>query len=342
MIPIRNVYHMLAYAFQSLDSPSYGDLAVEKFENTADLFAAILARGIASQLKRGIRQEYKEKTGALSALRGKIEIAESIKSRSILNRQLVCSLDDFSADTLMNRILKTTCVLLLRADIERERRDDLRRLLWYFSDVGDVDLARVKWSRMRFDRNNQTYRMLMGICRLVAEGLLQTQENGPMRLADFLDDQRMSHLYEKFVLNYYRREWSELHVSSPRIEWVLDDNQRAWMLPAMQADIMLSHECRILIIDTKFYGHATLERYDRRIIHSSNLYQIFSYVKNKAAQLVGSGQEVAGMLLYAGTDEDEQPIGDFKMSGNLISVRSLDLNCPFVEIRHQLDKIAEN
>ena len=67
----------------------------------------------------------------------------------------------------------------------------------YFSDVGDVDLATVDW-HIRFDRNDQTYRMLVNVCWLVSKGLLQTQDDVTSRLMDLLDEQYMSRLYEKF------------------------------------------------------------------------------------------------------------------------------------------------
>ena len=47
------------------------------------------------------------------------------------------------------------------------------------------------------------------------------------------------------------------------------------------------------------------------------------------------------MLLYAKTDEEVYPDGVYQMSGNAISVRTLDLNRPFEEIRAQLDGIVE-
>lgn len=47
------------------------------------------------------------------------------------------------------------------------------------------------------------------------------------------------------------------------------------------------------------------------------------------------------MLLYAKTDEQIQPDHVYHMSGNKISVRTLDLNCDFVEIAYQLNQIAE-
>ena len=46
------------------------------------------------------------------------------------------------------------------------------------------------------------------------------------------------------------------------------------------------------------------------------------------------------MLLYAGTDEKIQPDVSCNMSGNRISVRTLDLNRPFDDIRARLDAIA--
>ena len=114
MIRIQNIYHMLAYAFRVLQGHGYRDVATEEFANTADLMAEILARGIASQIKRGLGQEYVDRTDTLSTLRGKIEVSESVKTRSVLRRQMVCSYDEFSVDTRMNRILKATMVLLVR------------------------------------------------------------------------------------------------------------------------------------------------------------------------------------------------------------------------------------
>ena len=341
MIRIQNIYHMLAYAFSVLRERGYRDMATEEFANTAELCAAILARGIGMQLKRGLGREYVDKTERLSALRGKIEVAESLKTRSVLQRRLVCSYDEFDVDTRMNRILKATCALLIRADINVERKRELKRLMVYFSDVGDIDLATVDW-RMHFDRNNQTYRMLMGVCGIIAKGLLQTQTDGTARLLDFLDEQRMSRLYEKFLMEYYRKEHPQLNASAPYIAWALDDDCSD-MLPAMKSDIMLSCDGRVLIIDAKYYEHATRQRYGKHSVHSSNLYQIFTYVKNKEAKLadVGEPHEVSGLLLYARTDEEIQPDATYSMSGNRIAVRTLDLNRPFEEIRAQLDAIAE-
>jgi len=339
VIPIRNIYYMLSYAFQVLSEQGYKNIETEQFDNVAELCAAILSKGVSLQLKRGLGREYIENSESLSSVRGRIEISESIKTRSLLKRQLVCSYDDFSENSYMNRIIKTTMVLLLHADIAPLRKKELRKLLVYFGNVDLLDVHTINW-KIQYNRNNQTYRMLISVCYLVIKGLLQTNTDGTTRLMDFLDEQRMCRLYEKFILEYYRKEFPKLTVNASQIPWALDDGIND-MLPVMQTDIMLSQANKVLIIDAKYYGHTTQTQYDIHTLHSANLYQIFTYVKNKEAELANVPHEVSGMLLYARTDEAVQPNNRYQMSGNKISVWTLDLNLEFSEIAAQLNAIVD-
>ena len=45
---------MLTYAFQVLNQGNYSEIKGEEFEHIQDLFAAILAKGVAQQLKQGL------------------------------------------------------------------------------------------------------------------------------------------------------------------------------------------------------------------------------------------------------------------------------------------------
>lgn len=51
-ILINNVYHMLSYAFQTLNQEQYEDVATESFDEMYDLLAAILSKGIGLQIKQ--------------------------------------------------------------------------------------------------------------------------------------------------------------------------------------------------------------------------------------------------------------------------------------------------
>ena len=316
----------------------YKKIATEQFSNMADLMASILEKGLISQVKRGLGKEYIPRTEALSSLRGKIDIAESIKTQALLKKQLVCTYDEFSVNGKMNRIIKSTVLLLLKTDISKERKKQLKKLLVYFADVEVIDLYSVDW-HMHYVRNNQTYRMLISICYLIVKGLLQTNAEGTVKLMTYLDEQRMCRLYEKFILKYYKKEFPMLTVAASQIHWQLDDNMD-FMLPMMKSDIMLSYGEKVLIIDAKYYAHTMQTQYDTRTLHSGNLYQIFTYVKNKETEMAMEPHEVAGMLLYAKTDEEILPDCTYRMSGNKISVNTLDLDCDFHQIANQLDSIV--
>lgn len=122
MIPIQNIYYMLSYAFQVLNEQGYRSIATEQFHNTAELMAAILSKGIATQIKRGLGKEYISQTETLSSLRGKIDITESIKTQTMLKKQMICTYDEFSVNGALNRIIKSTVVLLLKSDISAKRK----------------------------------------------------------------------------------------------------------------------------------------------------------------------------------------------------------------------------
>ncbi len=327
---------MLSYAFYNLNDDNYNRIQTEEFENTADLFSEILAIGVAKQIKQGLVKDYIDVKETTSSIRGKIEITESINSQSFLKRQLTCTYDEFSVNCYLNQILKSTMNLLLKSDISRRNKKKLKKLLMYFREVDLIDLKSINW-KIRFDRNNQNYRMLIGICYLTVKGLLQTTRKGDVKLMKFLDDQRTSRLYEKFILNYYKKEHPKINASASQIKWQLDDEED-FMLPRMQSDIMLEYEDKVLIIDAKYYKHTLQSYYDVNTLHSANLYQVFTYVKNK--QVENLEKDVSGMLLYARTDEEVLPGNTYKMSGNTISVKTLDLNQDFELIKGQLDEIA--
>ena len=330
MIPIQNIYYMLSYAFQTLQAENYKDLATENFHNTAELCAAILDKGIGIQLKHGLRRDYVSKSESLSTLQGKLNISESIKTQTMLKKQMICTYDEFSTNIQFNQIIKSTVLLLLKANITNSRKKSLRKLLLFFSDVNEIDLHFVNWNQ-QYNRSNQNYQMLIGMCYLVYKGLLTTQNNGTTKLMDFFDGQRMCRLYEN----------PELTANASQIAWQLDDTENQ-MLPRMQTDIMLSKNNNILIIDAKYYSHMTQQQYGIHTLHSNNLYQIFTYVKNKEFELRNYEHTVSGMLLYAQTDEDIIPNNTYHMSGNQISVLALDLNQDFSKISRTLDDIAKN
>ena len=163
-------------------------------------------------------------------------------------------------------------------------------------------------------------------------------------MMDLLDERAQHAIYEKFILEYYTKEWPRLRANSSRIKWGLDDDESPGMLPSMLSDIMLNDGHTWFIIDAKFYSKNVQRNQGKSTIISGNLYQILSYVQNKKFELLKTGKphDVVGMLLYARTNESIQPDGfDKKILGNRMITSTLDLDQKPYEIAKQLDGIAE-
>lgn len=339
-ILIKNVYYMLAYAFESLGKPEYEDLEKEEFENVHDLFAFALGMEISFLLKKGLYREYVNRREDLPTVRGKIDMTDTIRNKMARKQTLFCEFDELSENNLLNQILKTTAMLLIRhGEVKNEYKDRLKAEMHYFSNVDTLEPSSIKWHSVRFQRSSQSYQWPINLCEMAVKGMLLTTEEGDYRLASFLNEKRMSNLYEKFILNYYKKHRPDISTKPREVPWILDDDYKN-NLPHMKTDIYLQKRDNILIIDAKYYEKTVQENYDNVSVRSPHLYQIFTYVKN--CQFGNAGCEVSGMLLYAKTDEEIQLDDVYRMSGNQIAVRTLDLSAPFQEIAAQLNAIANS
>ena len=342
-ILIHNIFYMLTYAFQELRQNNFEKIAGEDFDNIFDLFAEILSRGIVYQLKQGLHREYIVRHETMPSLRGKLDINGTVKNFIGNKHVLDCDYDELSVDNLYNRVLKTTMLCLLRnSEVKADRKASLKKLLLYFNEVNTIQPRSIRWRDMRFDRNSRSYRMLMYICYFILDNLLMTTTSGDYAMHTF-SDEHMNRLYEKFILEYYRRHHPELQPSARQIKWNINesaiDQSSLAALPIMQTDIFLQFEERTLIIDAKYYSHSMSHHMGKGVMHSPNVYQIFSYVMNYDRDHKG---DVDGMLLYAKTEDDGSM--DFTYphnDGNVIYARTLDLNQEFDAIKQQLEDIVK-
>lgn len=339
-ILIRNIYYMLAYAFQELRQNNYAEIDGEKFDDIYDLFAEIIARGVSYQLKQGLYREYVGKSESILTVRGKIDINGTIANRLRHNQQITCDYDELSENNIYNQILLTTATTLIRySDVKKDKKAKLKQLMLFFQNVQPIDIHTIRWNALRFDRNNRSYRMLIYLCYFIINEWVMTTKDGRYKMREF-SDEHMCRLFEKFVLEYYKKHHPELKPCAAQIDWNIEKEQSTTnILPIMQTDILLTIGERTLIIDTKYYTRTMQKQFDKSTIHSNNLFQIHTYVTEYDEDHTG---KVDGMLLYAKTQEEIVPDGQMKRKdGNVIYFKTLDLNKDFVGIKERLDSFVE-
>lgn len=338
-IPIKNIFHMLAYAFKELKHKHYQHVEAESFDNIHDLFAEIISLGVSLVLKQGLHREYIEQQDTISTLRGKLNIQETMKEKMKQTGKLSCNYDDFACNNIFNQILKASMMHLIRcSDVSKKRKNALRKLLLFFNEVECIDLKTVKWNSLRYDRNSRTYQMLHSICYFIVSDMLLSTESGNTKSPIF-SDENMALLFQRFILEYYRQKHPEYKAKGKRVEWNLDGNEaQSILLPTMNTDVTLELSDRKLIIDAKYYSHTLQENFGKLSIHSANLYQIYAYVTNEDKKHEGN---VDGMLLYAMNEKDGTKSERIKLeAGNVIQLKTLDLSQDFSDITKQLEELV--
>lgn len=341
IIPIRNLYHMLCYAWDCLNQSDLIDLDADETDQPVDLLASVLVAGVNHLLRRGITQGYLSHGEELMALRGRADFAYS--ERRMLTRQgrVLCQFDELSVDILCNQILKASLYRLFKTKgLSRALHHKVGLTLKKFHLVSDIRLDRQVFKRVQISANHRFYRFILNVCELIFHECIPDDTAGDYRFRDFFRDEgKMAHLYEKFLFNFYEKNLHRVKVTSERIQWnaTSEDDPELALLPTMLTDISLRSPERTLVIDAKYYRNTLTSFHGAKRIYSGNLYQVNAYLDNIAPN--GGPDAIAdGMLLYPVVNESVS-VG-YNFLGKNIRIETIDLNASWDDLEKNLLHIA--
>ena len=168
MIPIKNLFFILCYAWGRLDEGELVSASVDEVNTPQDLLARILVNGSNRILKDGLDRGYLEFAEESSSLRGKIDFSTSISRLLFEQAKAATFVDELSHNILHNQILKTTLLSLSNSDLVDSRlRHELARLVRKFNGVDLIRLTASVFKRVQVHQNNSFYAFLTNVCELV-------------------------------------------------------------------------------------------------------------------------------------------------------------------------------
>ena len=337
-IPVANLYYLLLYAWDRLEEGRTVDVSGVEHGRTLDLVARVLDAGARRALRRGLDRGYAPRTEATARLRGRVAFGPSVQRMLLPQARAVCSFDELTPDVLTNRIVRTTVGRLARVDdLDDGLRASLRDVYRRMEGVGEVELSRAAFGRVRLHAGNRSYRLLLSACELAHRNLLPREDGRGYRFLDPLRDERqMDRLFEAFLLGFFRRECPGVRASAETLRWAAEPLARSGpgRLPSMRTDVTLRGPGGACVVDAKYYGSALSRWHADGTFHSSNLYQITAYLRAMRA----AGEPADGVLLYpvveGGFDHT------YRIDGHRVRLLTLDLRRPWPEIHDALVDLA--
>lgn len=275
-----------------------------------DFIAALYCRHLLQLARQGLVKSYIETDDDLPVLRGKLLATRQFTRNAVHPERLACRYSVFTADTVLNRALKSA-LLRVRALIQGvEAQRLVGELLFIFDDVGnDVDLEAV--SRLTLDRTNQRYSPVLKLAQLILRGESPDVTRGSTVSYALVFD--MNELFERYIGAKMRRA-AQLAGIRARLQargfFLARETTVATRAFALIPDILvMSGAATLGVVDTKW--KRLTPSAPRFGVTPSDMYQMVAYARGLSCPRIvllyphhGGLEKAPGKLLNYALEPD--------------------------------------
>lgn len=349
-IPIQNLYYLLCYAWGLPEQREWVKVDADTCPAVVDLLSRLLAKGADVLLRRGIAKEYRTHEEEISGIKGKLELANTLKQGRYHEGKTICSIDELTGDILLNQIVYTSLFRLLGCkELDNTVRKDLRRTFLRFPRVKIISLSNTTFADVRLNRNNRFYRLILSVCEMLYAQMLPEKERpGEYRFLDFTRDESvMNSIFESFMRNFYLQECRKEYpiVRRTKIYFQMDalNIEDEDLLPEMETDVTLDNpeECKRIILDAKYYNEMFVSRFGAsKKLRRDHVSQIISYVENQEDYSIPYSFHTKGIMVYPKTNVHVEN-ADFERNGHAYRFCTVDLGQDWRHIDNRLKQIIQ-
>src|SRR5512132_1168111 len=266
-LPVSRVLFLWSHA---LDPKDWRDEQAP-FKEARDLVEA-MAHAFVSELERALRRGllhgYCSIEESAKTVRGRILLREQWANSVRLRSEVAVAYDEFTSDTLENRLLKAAVERTRRIRIADEPiRLALGRYARLLGDVSDQYFAQGRIPEVHFTHLNRHYERAIFLARMILSATSFELGDGAVRARGFLIN--MNRVFEEFVRVALREALHEpASRFGKRVLWFDQDNTTT-----LQPDLTWApHGALRLVGDAKY----------KRIVNdnapNADLYQMLAYV----------------------------------------------------------------
>lgn len=342
-VPVRNIWHMLLYAWKELRLLDHLRVDVESAPTLDGLFAKILSSLLRQRMRIGLGRNYRSYEQMLSGIRGRIDFGISFRRLAFPNARAYCHFQTFSPNVLKNQIIRSTVHRLSqRGDfgkdqtVARTLRQELRRLVRDLDHVELIELTPDLVRRQELERDDPDYRLMLAICHLILQREMPTETKGSRKLHGIDRDwEFVWQVFEAFVANFFELRLPDWKIKTHKTFYWPSDSESE-LLPVMKPDIVMQQirTRQLVVVDTKFTGKSlTRGRFGNLSFNRDHLYQLYAYLRSQEDHS-DEHKWATGVLLYPTVQY--QLAEKIWIQGHLLRWETVDLTKPWQEIEASL------
>ena len=357
-IPVQNVWLLFLYAYDLAQFRDHFKSEVKASPDYKALIARLLCHVTEKRLRRNLSFGYRHREDVLQRVRGRIDVLRTFSNELLKKGEIACRFEELTVNTPRNRLVHAALSKLVHyaaSDQSFKSNDELvsrcrslANTLNRLGVSGDVP-SRAEIASDQIAQHQAEDRLMVSLAQAVFALILPTERSGYRSLLRaWRENIKPSVLFEKAIANFYTVELPEIPGSDgwrvhkqKHFDWPIETESQgnAAYLPIMKTDIFLKNEKqgRRIVIDTKFKTISKNNEFGQQKFISTDLYQIYSYVRSQDGVDDTMSQYAEGILLYPsiGIDFDEE----FIIQGHRFRFVTIDLKLPSSEFIQRLRQI---
>ncbi len=206
-IPSANLFHLL-----DPDAPpsfTADQSAAEPGMDAIDFLGRRLAAGMHERAAHGLTRDYIEHADQQPFLQGRLDVAAQVRETPAKRDRFHVTRQEFSADSLVNRLPKATAEGLLASPfISAATRSCLRAALAGYDAVTSIPLDTQSFDLLVFDSRTEAERPFLQLCRLIVESLVPIDRGGEVASPSFLLN--LETAFERYIERGLRRHFPDI------------------------------------------------------------------------------------------------------------------------------------
>jgi 5-methylcytosine-specific restriction enzyme subunit McrC len=269
-----------------------------------------------------------------SYIKGHINFVANLRENPIRKDLHIVNFQSFEHDNLINNIIKTVCVKLIRLTGDADNKKKLKKALIFLDDAKEIFLSKDLFDSARFTRLNKPFKPVFEMAKMFFQNLTPQSYHGDDTVCSFLIS--LNELFEFYLyklFDAFGEGMTAVYQSSHSFAHGQDNDFRVTIRPDI---ILRKGKQPILIADAKYKN----PRYKNGVytdISITDMYQIFAYAKVYNLETVA--------LIYPQFENNATPpmsveLGEADVKVRLIvgcvDIRNADIQQGSLDLRNML------
>jgi 5-methylcytosine-specific restriction enzyme subunit McrC len=241
-----------------------------------EVFISIFADKVFYTYSRQMNREYISISENSGYVKGRIDFAANLRENPIRQDRHVITFQNFEHDNLINNIIKTVCIKLIRLTRDAQNKKKLKKALVLLDDAREIVLSKDLFAVARFTRLNMPFKPVFEMAKMFFYNLMAQSYQGDDTICSFLIP--LNELFEFYLYKLFDVFGDGTTASYQNTHSFAQGVNNDFRMTIHPDIILHKGKKPVLIVDAKYKN----PRYKNGIytnINSGDIYQVLAYAK---------------------------------------------------------------